>query len=309
MSATRTFPEAAQLDPARPRRRLVACCLLDGGVRPSPLVEQAARSVLDLSVGSQRRLLDVWLDALGTIAWDVSTPIVRILHGGSAPAPGQRPEGTFHLEITKDTDSYRGPAGVVHDAMWDQPADTEFLVCEAGRYLTGGLSELLAHHRRGGADVTIARDASGSPAGVLVVARSTLDIVPDRGFVDLKEQWLGKLIATGATVLVHDLPVGYASPIRTRLDLLQAARIEARNPPDSGGMTLATIRAAARLARRAKPGWAVAPTATVSPSAVVARSIVMEGAVIGDDAVVSSSLVLPGAVVAPGRLVMDQVVT
>lgn len=305
----RTEPEIRGTGPARTPRRLVGCCLLDGGVRPSPLVEQTGRSVLDLNLGPERRLLDVWIDALSDLAFDVDRPVLRVLHGGDVPAPSHRPEGVLRIEITPDSDSYRGPAGVVRDAMWDLEPDTEFLVCEAGRYIATGLPELLECHRGTGADVTIAREASGSPAGLLVVSRATLDHVADRGFVDLKEQWLGKIIGKGAKVMVCDLPAGAALSIRTRLDLLQAARIEAGSADPTAFRDGPDLSARTRLARRVQAGWAVSPRARVSESAVVARSIVMEGAVIGDDAVVSSSVVMPGAVVAPGSMVMDRVVT
>lgn len=309
MTAMRTDPEMRAASPARSPRRLVGCCLLDGGVRPSPLVEQSGRSVLDLNVGPERLLLDVWIDALGALAFETDRPVVRVLHGGDVSAPEHRLEGVLRVEVTPDTDSYRGPAGVVRDAMADLPEDCEFLVCEAGRYIAGGLGELLECHRQGGADVTIARESSGAPAGVLIVSRATLSHVAERGFVDLKEQWLGKIIGHGAKVLVCDLPVGAALTIRTRLDLLQAARVEAGASGGPQTRDGADVSAKARLARRVQAGWAISPRARVSPSAVVARSIVMEGAVIGDDAVVSSSLVMPGAVVAPGSLVMDRVVT
>jgi len=305
LTAMRTEPETRASSRARMPRRLVGCCLLDGGVRASPLVEESGRSVLDLNVGAERRLLDVWVDAIGALPFETDRPVVRVLHGGDVPAPGHRAEGAVRLEITPDTDSYRGPAGVLRDAMADLPGDSEFLVCEAGRYMSGGLRELLECHRDGDADVTIAREASGAPAGVLVVSRATLDHVAERGFVDLKEQWLGKIMAKGARVLVCDLPAGAALAIRTRLDLLQAARVEAGGSQVREG---ADLSARARLARRVQGGWAISPRARVSPTAVVARSIVMEGAVIGDDAVVSSSVVMPGAMVAPGSLVMDCVV-
>jgi hypothetical protein len=286
--------------------RLVACCLLDGGVRASPLVAESGRSVLDLDVGPDRRVLDVWLDALMELEWDVERPLVRVLHGGTCPAPASRAAPGMTLDIRADGDAYRGPAGVVRDGLWDQPADGSFLVCEAGRYIRGGLVELVRRHQGERADVTIARDADGAPAGLLVVERAMLDVIAERGFVDLKEQWLGRIVARGARVQVHDLPRGAAMSIRTRLDLLQAARAEAGVAADGQGPE--ACRARARLARRLTPGWSVSRRATIGNGAVVARSIVMEGAVVGQDAVVSSSLVLPGGVVAPGSLVIDRVV-
>lgn len=307
---TATHQTRARITPRgrTPSRRLVGCCLLDGGVRASPLVEQSGRSVLDLDVGRDCRLLDAWMRALGPLPWDTETPLLRILHGGPTPAPSASPFGPLRLEIRQDADSYRGPAGVVRDGMSDQSENSEFLVCEAGWFVTSGLEGLVEHHRRERADVTIGRTTEGKPGGVLIVARAMLDEVADRGFVDLKEQWLRRLLSQDATVLVHDLPPGAAMSIRTRLDLLQAARKAAGATDLAAAEREAPCQAGARLSRRLQPGWAISGYAHVGARAIVARSIVMERAVIGDDAVVSSSIVLPGAVVAPGSVVMDRVV-
>jgi len=298
--------ERVRTSASRRAGRLLACCLVDGGVRASPLVQESGRSVLDLDVGPDHRLLDVWMDALSVLSWDGANPLLRILHGGSSPAPTPRPAGPLSLEIRADSDSYRGPAGVVRDGMWDQPEDSDFLVCEAARYITTGLNDLVRRHQCEGADVTIAREASGAPAGVLVVARRVLEAVAPKGFVDLKEQWLGRLLTGGARVLVHDLPAGAAMSVRTRLELLRVAAVEAGAAAEFG--EAGDCSAPTRLARRLTAGWSVSPRADVGRRAVVARSIVMERAVIGDDAVISSSVVLPGAVVLPGSLVVDRVV-
>ena len=155
--------------------------------------------------------------------------------------------------------------------------------------------------------MTIARDATGAPAGLLVLNRWTLDVVAEKGFVDMKEQWLGRVVARGCRVLVHDLGAGTVMSVRTRLDLLQAARVEG-----GGGREMAdtdACRALTRLNRRLTLGWSISRGASIGQGAVVARSVVMDGAKVGEGAVVSSSLVLPGAVVAPGSLVVDRVVT
>ncbi|MEZ6234243.1 MAG: hypothetical protein R3B68_08640 [Phycisphaerales bacterium] len=298
-------------------RRLGGCCLLDGGVRPSPLVEEAARSVLDLDIGPDYRMLDHWIGECGGLEWSGGSAWVRVLHGGSMPAPEARASVGVRLDIVADANAYRGPAGVVRDGMFDVDAEADVLVCESARYIgaTGDgasvLGGLLRHHWNERADVTIARDATGAPAGVLVVSRWTLDEVPERGFVDLKEQWLRRLVAGGARVLVYDLGIG-THAIRTRLDALQVARDRRGSPAGSsgsdGGRANPAWAARERIRRRVESGWSISRSASVSPSAVVARSIVMERATVGDDAVVSSSVLLPGAVVPSGAIVMDAVV-
>lgn len=308
MAAIGTEPRPTTGCAAHAGARLVGCCILDGGVRPSPLVEETGRSVLDLDVGPDRRLLDVWLEALADAPWSLGRPTVRILHGGTAGAPSPRPAPGADLRIMADAGAYRGPAGVVRDALRDEPEDAEFLVCEAARYLRVGLPALVEHHRSAGADVTIAREGDGSPAGIMLVSRRSLSAVAERGFVDLKEQWLARLVERGSRVIVHDLDRGSTLAVRTRLDLLRAAAIEAGAGAEPADGDAEPWRAGARLSRRLRPGWSISPGARIGEGAVVARSIVMEGAVVGEGAVVASSVILPTGVVPPGVMVMDRVV-
>ena len=262
-------------------------------------------------------MLDRWIAACGELDWADARPRIRVLHGGDAPAPASRPSGATLVEIVADSNAYRGPAGVVRDGMIDLDGDADFLVLESARHLgaidpaRGALADLIRHHRDEGADVTIGRDLSGAPAGVLVVSRWTLDQIPAQGFVDMKEQWLCRLVAGGARVVVRDLRLR-THAIRTRLDLLRIAETGARPGsealPAAAGSSGEAWTARERLRRRIEGGWSVSSSARVSDSALVARSIVMERAVVGDGAVVSSCVLLPGAAVPSGAIVMDQVV-
>src|SRR5690606_15958127 len=190
-----------------------ACILLAGGLRPSPLVLATGRNILDLYATESRSVLDVWLariEPLGHVP-------VRVVHGGGMPAPMTPPRAAWpEFSVEREPREFRGPAGVVRDLCEEHPAASTAPVGGAPRFVSCDIAELVREHRRRNADATVAMNADGSPSGVFAMRRSSLDLVGRMGFVDLKEQWLSKVIASGGVVLAHELRGNGAMPLRTR---------------------------------------------------------------------------------------------
>lgn len=285
---------------------LTACLLLAGGLKPSPLVAQTGESVLDLHLRSNATVLSVWLDRFEQLGSPSPGPVIHIAHGASTPAPNDavaRRRG-FSLRIEEDRQEFRGPAGTVKDGCAGYPADSLVLVVEAARYVSGDLSPMFSEHIERNADITVGCNPDSSPAGVFLIRCKTLDLVPPIGFMDLKEQWLGKAVEAGLNVRVHRLR-GFASyELRTREDFLAAARV-------AGGLLNATFPASAGVYRNgssANAGRSLPGGVEVGEGAVIVDSVIMPGARIGQDAVVARSIVCPAGVVAPGATIVDTVV-
>ena len=299
------------------------CVLLAGGLRPSPLASAAGRSVLDLSVDGKRSILQHWLDLLGALASPDGKPIpVRILHGSAlAPASPAEEDIPASLDITieRETKDFRGPAGVVKDAADHLPPEATVLVIEAARWFSGDLAEIVrAHHAPAHADryaaqpapqssasnhtaVTVVANRDRSPAGVVVLQRSTLDPISQLGFMDLKEQWLGRIREIGRVVRVFDLGSRSSLVLREREGLLAAARSAATNHGQAPVFR--------PLYSEYQQGYfaAVSPYSTIEPNTSIADSVIMEGAVVKSGAVVARSVICQGAVVGPGEVIIDRV--
>jgi hypothetical protein len=261
------------------RRELDACVLLAGALRPSPLVEAAGCSVLDFYLTPDSTVLGLWIDRLTELEPVEADEIpLRIVHGRTNPVP-RNPGGAalLGLRIVQEAGEYRGPAGVARDACEGLDPDATILLADAGRYIATSLEPMLRAHRERRAGVTVACNADRTPAGVYLIQRRTLDLVPRAGFVDLKEQWLRRALEGGVGVWTHVLGgVGAGAgslPIRTR--------------PRGGAV--------------------VAPGAAVAPGAYAADCIIMPGARVEAGAVVARSVVGPGALVASGAEVIDEV--
>ena len=199
---------------------------------------------------------------------------------------------------------YRGPAGVAKDACERYAPDATIVLVEGARCVTCSLLGLLADHAASGAAVTVGCNADGSPAGVYAIRRSSLDLVPKGGFMDLKEQWLNRLIGSGADVRVHVLRGGIGMPLRT-LEQYLAAVGEMNDWSESKVHLDHDAEACDRQRTRHA---VVHEGAKVGEGAVLIDSVVMPGATIGAGAVVARSLVCEGAVVPAGAEIVEGVV-
>lgn len=294
-------------DSTRRGAQVSVCVLLAGGLRPSPLVLSTGRNVLDLSFTETRSVLDLWLARLGAIGGSGaggSFP-VRVIYGGQAPAPTTPPrEHWDELTVEREPSAYRGPAGVLRDVCEGLPGDATILVGESGRFMTSDLSEFVREHARRDSWITVGVNPDGSPGGVFAVRGSALELVNRVGFMDLKEQWLNKAIAAGVRVMAHPLSGRGAPILRTRLDLLHAARIAS-----GGGGFRSSTDAVVRNAGDppAGGGSVVCEGARVASSAIVHDSVLMPGSEVGERALVVRSVVAPGVRVEPEAELIDVV--
>lgn len=279
---------------------VVACVLLTGGLRSSPLVTAARRSVLDLFLTPERTVLGVWLDHLKKLNHGSAVPC-RVVHGGDGPMPfGAAIEEGAAVTFEKERGQYRGPAGAVRDACGMYGDEDVVLVADGARWVSASLDGLVADHCSHGADVTVAANPDGSPTGAYLLSRRVIDLTPSKGFMDLKEQLLEKALQSGMKIRVHRLDGG-SKPVRTRKQFLgvcaEIVQREEKRPETGAGS-----------ARLEGASWRAAD-GELGAGCVLVDSVVMAGAVVGEGAVVARTIVCPGARVQPGGRVVDAVVS
>ena len=285
----------------------IAVVLLAGGLTPSPLASAARMPALRLAPDGSRTVLRNWLDRLDALAGaeGVERLHLRIVFdtprdADYAPIAHGRVAAEFQCESGK----YRGPAGVARDMALGLPCAGDVLIAEANRWPLEDLSPLVHAHRDAGAEITVARQRDCSPAGMYVTTRAALELVPQRGFMDLKEQWLARAIAGGMHVRVFTFAGDGAPALRTRddvLDLTQKLTSPAPGMKPAGSAPLVLDGAPPRVA----DAWRViSPDAAVDATAIVIESVVMPGARVEAGAILARSVATPGSVVRAGaRLV------
>jgi len=296
--STETMPtETAILSPPS------VCVMLAGGIRSCPLERALGVSVLDLPIDGSRTLAEGWLESVGGLNRPGLEPprMVITLGSGTSESVGVREGAGISLEVKRDRDEYRGPAGAVKDAAGDVDACDDVLICEAGMWGPLDLRSLLWAHRDLEADVTVCRNPDGSPSGVYLARGWTLGLIQSRGFIDLKEQWFTKARGNGASIRVFDCGVPGMRSVRTRESYLEVCRLGIAEESESVGDIFVSGSGASSR-------WSVVGEgARVDPSALVSESVLMPGAEVEADSVVVRSVVGPGVRVRRGQQLIDAV--
>jgi mannose-1-phosphate guanylyltransferase len=139
-------------------------------------------------------------------------------------------------------------------------------------------------------------------AGMYVLERSVLDLIPPEREVSIEREVFPRLVGSGLHGLRLD---GYWMDIGTPERYLQASwdilesRVETRVRPNAPGLLVdpsATVAGGATVGPRAVVG----PGCRVESGAQVIDSVLLEGCTVGEGARVAGSILAPGVEVAPG---------
>jgi hypothetical protein len=300
MAQARTQPES----PAGP---LVAgvdgAIFLGGGLQLPPLAKDLG-SPLCLPQTAQLSVYEVWLDAFKRVG--IESERVLVLTDWDGAQKWER--SGYPASIVLDQTAYRGPAGVLRDASAGLADPGPRLIIEHTRLLESPdlLGGLARAHAAGCQAITLAANPDQSFAGLLIADQHAIDLIPNVGFMDIKEQWLPAAWRNGFSVERFTLE-GWCYQIRTLADYIEALSRTAAFGVTEEQLVLGRERSA--LQPTAYGGGLVSHEAMVDPSAVLARSAIGPNATVEPGAVVIRSLVPRGATVLSGSVVIDSVVT
>lgn len=280
--------------------RLHALVLLAGFAREGDFGSGWPRPVLGLPLAAGQSLLRAWTMQAATLIadGDVDRPPIWIAANGQADELRRLAQHEPSTAVMPDRGELRGTAGVLADLARGLPADRFLLVANAHSVLLQPLSDILsAVATRMPADIVMVSQAGGEATGLSLVRVGALADVPDKGFVDFKEQALAS-IARKHDVRVVNLPGRVQAPVRSRAGLIDAIGLVANAAAGLG---------TGLLESESKAFAIIEPGAKIDPSARIRRSVVLAGARVDADAVVVRSVLGPGAVVARGTVVVDRV--
>ncbi|MBZ0173039.1 MAG: NDP-sugar synthase [Phycisphaerales bacterium] len=273
--------------------------ILCGGLKPPPLAAALCAPLLTLPQTADRTLLRCWLDAFDLAGIGVDR--CRLLTdtdswGTMSPVP-----------CVPDSGPYRGPAGVLRDALNTIDSTDCCVIVEGSRMLEteSSLDNLLQAHRSKHDAITVATNPDGSFAGIFVADPAAIGLIPSIGFIDIKEQWLPAAAREGFEIHTHAL-TGFCFSARTPGAYLRALR----------QMGWFTLRGPSRVIGHEHPGIfgtlyggsLISQTANVSPEAVASCSAIGEGVQIAAGAVVIRSIVGSHARIGKNEVIIDTVI-
>lgn len=203
----------------------------------------------------------------------------------------------------------RGPAGCVKDNE-SFIADETFVVANAACWLSDGIDDLVRRHRRQDNRLTLfCLPGTRTPSGVYVGEPDILAHIPPRGYCDIKEQLIPRLIDRGLRVGLLELRGMAAEVLHVTSYLGLIHRV-------LGGNVEPELQRLDHRYRQAGPGVWIAENAGVSsqarlfgpvvvgPGASVADGAIIIGpAVLGADSAVETGAILAECVVWPGTCI------
>jgi N-acetylglucosaminyldiphosphoundecaprenol N-acetyl-beta-D-mannosaminyltransferase len=296
--------DADRSEDAAPLSRLRAMVLLGGSVRANSLCAATGRAVIDLPLDANGSILNFWLAQAAETARlaGLDRLPVRVMVNQNSPEPRSadaRFLGGYRVE--RDLSEYRGTGGLLRDISSGYADEDLILVANAAQILLDPLPIIVNTLLRKRGDVSVISHDDGTPSGVYVVKCKTLRLIPEQGFVDMKEQGL-PLIAGKFDIRVVKRRQPTGLPVRSLDAYIQALHFYHRRR--SGRPTVTDP-----LAEDWTPSFSlIEPGATVDSSVRVHDSVVLAGATVEPGAVLVRSVVCPGAVVRRDRTAVDQLV-
>jgi hypothetical protein len=277
--------------------------LLGGSVRRRGLAASVERSLLDLPLTANSRVLDHWNWQFAEFHRNgLDLPFRLFIDGkGVWPRDDSQPTNP-QFRVERDPGAYRGTGGLLSDIARQHDFRGWMLVVNAAQVLQCSLFDIYAQLRAANGDIRLLADSEERIVGVHLIRCQTLHRVSDLGYCDFKEQVLPQLREQGRSISVTQLANSPALSLHQREGYLQAvARAH-----------MSGLGHAAECIERRDDGQCsfavVEDGAHVHSTALIHNSVVLAGARVSAGAAVIESVVCPGGVVVAKQIVRDSVV-
>ena len=287
----------------------VNAIILVGGPGQSALREIAGHPVSLLPVPGSKHFLYTWLETLMKVdavtKVDILTGKPEDLRSLSAATNQWDSAHLGQTGVYADKEHHRGTAGALKDFMKSLQYEGDLLVVE-GNCLPPSDPKLLFDVEYDRKDVigSLGRTSNYDPSGMMVVKNRILDMVPDIGFFDLKEQLIPRALERGERIIVRNIG-GESSRLsdgRSYLSCIKSlGERDARSRPDRP-----TIHGEANVDDSAilSGSTLIDANVRIAAEATVQNSAILDGAIIEREALVVESVIGRGQVVPAGTRII-----
>jgi len=272
--------------------------ILAGEVRPSLLRRQTGLLPLEIPLRPGWTNLDAWLKCLRASSIEHRT---TVLVSSAHELRQLRSREVHHnVDLMVDQRSHRGTGGILADFRLAhrgvQAEDAAFLMIEGNCLAPPTLEPLVNEFHRTSAAIAFGTFSRDRLRGVCLVAESSLNLVPDVGFFDLKEQLVMAIRQSGGKVIGADLndPLLRLTSLSSLLEAI--ARISGEGPEYAREDVILTA------------DNCIHDIEWVGSGAGIVNSLLMPGVKVGDGAIVARSFVGSGVEIPPGQRVIDAVI-
>ena len=270
--------------------------ILSGGLRQPLLRRQMGVPIGALPVTEHSTLLGTWVRRMLEFSTIESILVVTsdIADNEMLSQAISSESLDKYVEVIVEPAGHRGPAGVLRDVGLDLNTD-KIVVGELSSVPPPSVDEIVTGLGSESVGMTIGVSENQRPIGLYGFTRESLEIIPELGFFDVKEQLIPSLIEKGSVVcpivmMPKQLRVGELH------EWLQAIRFL-----EAGSHSEATIPSSARI----EGASLIQQGAIIHETVSILDSIVMSGAEIESGAVIARSVIGPGVRVRKGFRIID----
>ncbi|MAB29318.1 MAG: hypothetical protein CMJ53_08610 [Planctomycetaceae bacterium] len=275
-----------------------------GGPGQSILRKAAGHPVCLLPVPGKSSLLHSWIDALrgntGVRSISVVTGRAEDVQLLKDHVDSLEAARDFEVTIHADKALHRGTAGALKDFIGRQSGFDEILFIEGNRvppeypkslFCDDFMSEDVA--------AVLGKSSQSETAGVILMKREILDLVPELGFFDFKEQLIPRVLESGMRILVKEIThrsVRFSTPstyLKQLTDYMLSKTCDATGPfvSDSANVDPSTVLGANVI---------VGENVTIKGGCLVQDSVILDGCEIGADSTLVRSIVTRNSVIEDG---------
>ena len=266
-----------------------------GGPGQSILRKAAGHPVCLLPVPGKGSLLQSWVDALRD---NMGVRSISVVTGRADDVEILRNhvdsyEKTRDIEIAiyADKASHRGTAGALKDFIGERSGFEKTLFIEGNRVPPEYPKDLFCEEFM---DVNVAavlgKSSQNETAGMILMKREILDLVPELGFFDFKEQLIPRVLESGLRILVKEITrrsIRFSTPstyLKQLTDFKLSKTGDVRGPfvSDSAKVDPSSVLGVNVI---------VGDNVTIKAGCLVQDSVILDGCEIGADSTLVRSII------------------
>ena len=287
----------------------VNAIILVGGPGQSELREIAGHAVSLLPVPGIQHFLYSWMHTLlkvdAVTKVDILTGRPEDLRILTTATTNWDAEHLGQTGVYADKENHRGTAGAVKDFMRSLKYKGDLLLVEGNR-IPPANPKLLFDIEYDREDVvgSLGRTSEFGPSGMMVVKNRILDLIPDIGFFDLKEQLIPRALERGERIIVRNIG-GEGERLSDPESYLRCIRsLRSRIDGDSG--IKCCINESADIHPTASVGGdsLIDSNVRIHHGAMIEDSAILDGAVVGSDCLIVESVIGKNAQIPSGTKII-----
>jgi NDP-sugar pyrophosphorylase family protein len=275
-----------------------------GGPGQSKLRKTAGHPVCLLPIPGRRSLLHSWVD---TLKMSAGVRTISIVTGRKEDAKSleeqiqnDRLDSKVELTVHADQVSHRGTAGALKDFV-DGRRNFENLIFIEGNRIPPDYPEALfcKDYERVDVSGVLGRTSEHETAGMILMKREMLDLVPNMGFFDFKEQLIPRVLDSGSRILVKEIT---RQSIRLSTPQAYLRQLIEFSPLEQGEISGPYISSSAQVDSSAILGKnvIVGPNVRIDSNCLIQDSVIMEGARVGANSTLIRSIITRNSTVEEG---------